>query len=301
MSEWALALLALAVLGFAAVSGRLAGTPITPAMVFVAFGLLVGREGIDGIDLSSTGSVVRTLAEATLALVLFCDASRIDLGQLRRGFDVPVRLLAIGLPLTIFFGHRGCGCPLRRAERRRGVDPRDHPGADGCRAGTGGGHRAACAAADPSGTQRRERAQRRDLRAAVARGRRGCRRRVRDLRRPPSRHVAARGDRLRRAGRSRRRAGDRRHPHPGGPARPDRPRVEAGDPGCRCRPRLRNRDRTARVRLHRGLRGRHRVPPGAPARPRGSQRTQRGGRRRPQRDHLRTLRRHPARTRPDRH
>ena len=104
MSEWSLALLALAVLGFAAVSRRLAGTPITPAMVFVAFGLLVGREGIDAIDLSSTGSAVRTLAEATLALVLFCDASRIDLSQLRRGFDVPVRLLAIGLPLTIFLG-----------------------------------------------------------------------------------------------------------------------------------------------------------------------------------------------------
>ena len=104
MSEWALALLALAVLGFAAVSGRLAGTPITPAMVFVAFGLLVGREGIDAIDLSSTGSAVRTLAEATLALVLFCDASRIDLGELRRGFDLPVRLLAIGLPLTILLG-----------------------------------------------------------------------------------------------------------------------------------------------------------------------------------------------------
>ncbi len=104
MSEWALALLALAVLGFAAVSGRLAGTPITPAMVFVAFGLLVGREGIDGIDLSSRGSAVRTLAEATLALVLFCDASRIDLRELRRGFDLPVRLLAIGLPLTILLG-----------------------------------------------------------------------------------------------------------------------------------------------------------------------------------------------------
>lgn len=102
--EWSLALIALALLGVAAVSGRLSGTPITPAMVFVASGLLVGPEVLDGVDLSSTASTVRTLAEATLALVLFADASRIDLGALRRTVDVPVRLLAIGLPLTIALG-----------------------------------------------------------------------------------------------------------------------------------------------------------------------------------------------------
>ena len=47
---------------------------------------------------------MRTLAEATLALVLFSDASRINLGELRRGANVPVRLLGIGLPLTILLG-----------------------------------------------------------------------------------------------------------------------------------------------------------------------------------------------------
>ena len=36
--------------------------------------------------------------------MLFCDASRIDLGQLRREVGVPVRLLGIGLPLTIALG-----------------------------------------------------------------------------------------------------------------------------------------------------------------------------------------------------
>ena len=36
--------------------------------------------------------------------MLFCDASRIDLGQLRRQVGVPVRLLGIGLPLTIALG-----------------------------------------------------------------------------------------------------------------------------------------------------------------------------------------------------
>ena len=77
--EWVLAILALALLGVAAVSRRLLGTPITPAMVFVAIGVLVGPKVLDGINLSSSGATVQALAEATLALVLFCDASRVDL------------------------------------------------------------------------------------------------------------------------------------------------------------------------------------------------------------------------------
>ena len=102
--DWALAIVALTLLGVAAVSSRLSGTPVTPAMLFVGVGLLVGPEVLDGIDLSSTSSIVRTLAEATLALVLFCDASRIDLRQLRPDVAVPLRLLGIGLPLTIALG-----------------------------------------------------------------------------------------------------------------------------------------------------------------------------------------------------
>jgi sodium/hydrogen antiporter len=101
---WPVALVALALLGVAAVSRRLSGTPVTPTMVFVAFGLLVGPEALDRIDVSSTSSAVRTLAEATLALVLFADSSRIDLRRLRHRAGVPVRLLGIGLPLTIALG-----------------------------------------------------------------------------------------------------------------------------------------------------------------------------------------------------
>jgi NhaP-type Na+/H+ or K+/H+ antiporter len=102
--EWSLAILALALLAVAAISGKLSGTPVTAAMVFVAVGLLAGSEGLGGIDISSTSSTVRALAEATLALVLFSDASRIDLRHLRREVGVPLRLLGIGLPLTIALG-----------------------------------------------------------------------------------------------------------------------------------------------------------------------------------------------------
>ena len=102
--EWWLSIVALALLGVAAVSRRLSGTPVTAAMLFVAVGLLAGPKVLGGIDLESSSSTVRALAEATLALVLFCDASRIDLRQLRRDIGVPVRLLGMGLPLTIALG-----------------------------------------------------------------------------------------------------------------------------------------------------------------------------------------------------
>ena len=102
--EWALTFVALALLAVAAVSKRISGTPITPAILFVSIGILVGPEVLGEIDISSTSSTVRALAEATLALVLFSDASRIDFGKLRREISVPLRLLGIGLPLTIALG-----------------------------------------------------------------------------------------------------------------------------------------------------------------------------------------------------
>src|SRR4051794_12820922 len=73
-------------------------------MVFVAVGLLVGPEVLAGLDAPPTGERVRTLAEATLAIVLFSDAARIKLSTLRREYAVPVRLLGVGLPLTIALG-----------------------------------------------------------------------------------------------------------------------------------------------------------------------------------------------------
>jgi NhaP-type Na+/H+ or K+/H+ antiporter len=102
--EWSLAIVALAVLAVASVSGRIAGTPVTPAILFVAIGLLVGPRVLDELDLATTSSTVRALAEATLALVLFSDASRINLTQLGREANIPGRLLGIGLPLTILLG-----------------------------------------------------------------------------------------------------------------------------------------------------------------------------------------------------
>jgi NhaP-type Na+/H+ or K+/H+ antiporter len=102
--SWALAVIAAVVLGYALVSGRLDRTPVTAAIFFVSCGLLFGSDGFGWIDFGLNSEPVRILAEATLTLVLFSDASRIDIAALRREYQVPVRLLGIGLPLTILAG-----------------------------------------------------------------------------------------------------------------------------------------------------------------------------------------------------
>ena len=102
--KWSLAIIALAVLVVAAVSRRLSGTPVTAAMVFVVIGVLVGPAVANVVDPSAGSETVRTLAEATLAVVLFSDASRIRVRALRHEYVVPLRLLGIGLPLTIALG-----------------------------------------------------------------------------------------------------------------------------------------------------------------------------------------------------
>jgi sodium/hydrogen antiporter len=104
MHEWGLAGIALLVIAYAGVSGRLASTPVTQAMVFVALGLLVGNRVLQVIEAEAANQYVRLLAEATLALVLFTDAVRVNRHRLRHEALVPARLLGLGLPLTIVAG-----------------------------------------------------------------------------------------------------------------------------------------------------------------------------------------------------
>jgi NhaP-type Na+/H+ or K+/H+ antiporter len=67
-------------------------------------GLVVTHGPLALIHFSPHSETIKSLAEVTLALVLFSDASRVNIHELRRDVGLPVRLLAIGLPLTIGFG-----------------------------------------------------------------------------------------------------------------------------------------------------------------------------------------------------
>lgn len=90
MGSSGLVAVALLVLVYAAVSRRLSGSLVGPAMVFVAGGLLVSDEALGWLDTSVGNGSVRLAAEATLTVVLFSDASRIDLAVLRREYAVPL-------------------------------------------------------------------------------------------------------------------------------------------------------------------------------------------------------------------
>ncbi len=104
MDTHGFALIAAGVILYGLVSKKLEGTIITAPMVFAAFGLLIGEAVFGLADLDFGHGFIHGLAEVTLILVLFSDAARIDLRQLRRDHNLPVRMLLIGMPLTIVVG-----------------------------------------------------------------------------------------------------------------------------------------------------------------------------------------------------
>ncbi len=89
---------------FALVSGRIQRGMLTPPMVFTGFGVLLSPYLLNVVDAFPKSGFIHTLAEITLILVLFTDAARIDLSLLRREHTIPLRLLLIGMPLTIVLG-----------------------------------------------------------------------------------------------------------------------------------------------------------------------------------------------------
>ena len=104
MTVQALAVLAAVVFAYGLFSAELARRWVSGPLVFTAVGLLIGPWGLDLIGGEFGEGGVELLAEATLVLILFADATRIDLRVLRTQTTLPVRLLGIGLPLTVLLG-----------------------------------------------------------------------------------------------------------------------------------------------------------------------------------------------------
>jgi NhaP-type Na+/H+ or K+/H+ antiporter len=73
-------------------------------MVFVAIGFLITFFSVDLLHEGVKAPYVKILAELTLMLVLFADATTLNLKRLVRGRRLPMRLLGIGLPLTMLMG-----------------------------------------------------------------------------------------------------------------------------------------------------------------------------------------------------
>jgi sodium/hydrogen antiporter len=104
MSAWAAAAAAAAVGGVALVSRRLASTAVSGPMVLVAAGLACGPVGLDLLDIARDEEAVQLLLEVALVAVLFTDAAGVRWSALRRDDALPLRLLGLGLPLTMLLG-----------------------------------------------------------------------------------------------------------------------------------------------------------------------------------------------------
>ena len=98
------AILAVFLLIYSMIAGRVERSWLSGPIVFTAAGLLLGPYGLGLVRLNLGAGDLRILAELTLAMVLFTDAANADFDIVRRNIGVPERLLLIGLPLTIVFG-----------------------------------------------------------------------------------------------------------------------------------------------------------------------------------------------------
>ena len=99
-----LAILAVFAFLFSAIAGRVERSWVSGPIIYILFGLIAGPVGLGFMDLDVDAVEIRVIADLTLALVLFIDASNADLRTLRAHATIPRRMLLIGLPLCIALG-----------------------------------------------------------------------------------------------------------------------------------------------------------------------------------------------------
>src|SRR3954471_17667698 len=102
MTSGTVVVVSAAVFAWGAVSARLQRADLTAPIVFVALGALLSAAV--PLDKGIERETVKLVTEVTLVWVLFSDAARVGLGELRAEAQVFVRLLALALPLTVVIG-----------------------------------------------------------------------------------------------------------------------------------------------------------------------------------------------------
>lgn len=99
-----LAVLLAVVFLYGLISRRLEGSVVTAPMSFVAAGMVLGPAALGLVNFDLENETVLLVAEFALALLLFTDATRVDLRALGSPPHLPARLLGVGMPLTIVLG-----------------------------------------------------------------------------------------------------------------------------------------------------------------------------------------------------
>ena len=104
MSASDVAIVAALIFAWGTLSARLERFDVTAPITFVVVGVLLTHGPVAPLGFAPSHELVKALAEATLVLVLFSDASRVRLRDLQADMGLCLRLLGIGLPLTIGLG-----------------------------------------------------------------------------------------------------------------------------------------------------------------------------------------------------
>ncbi|MDR5012814.1 cation:proton antiporter [Aeromonas veronii] len=104
-----LAVIAAFLLIYSLIAGRFESKLVNGPLLFLLTGWLLGPGGLELLSLSIDSAGIKLLAELTLVIVLFNDAANTNWQVLLANCQLPIRLLLIGLPLTLLcgalFGH----------------------------------------------------------------------------------------------------------------------------------------------------------------------------------------------------
>jgi NhaP-type Na+/H+ or K+/H+ antiporter len=101
--EHLLLVIAIVILVYAHFSALVPRSVLTAPIIFVGIGMALSKS-LGNILTTDGGELLKVVAELTLVILLFTDASRINLRALVKDVGLPLRLLGIGLPLTIALG-----------------------------------------------------------------------------------------------------------------------------------------------------------------------------------------------------
>ena len=104
MNEQVLILAAGLALVYAIFSRLASRSVVTPPMVFMLVGLLCSPLGLGLIEIQIDNEAIALLATVALTIIVCSDASQVDRHEIRKIEQLPIRLLLVGLPLTMLLG-----------------------------------------------------------------------------------------------------------------------------------------------------------------------------------------------------
>ena len=96
--------LAVLVIGYALVSEKVNRSFIAPALVFMLLGAALGPFGLHLLDAGPGTEGYTVLAQLALTVILFNQAAKLRFDRIRVHGSVTLRLLVVGIPLTVALG-----------------------------------------------------------------------------------------------------------------------------------------------------------------------------------------------------